>query len=153
MGVFEFEIGGILLTDTEIRKAKVKALAYRMPDGRGLYLMITPAGGKLWRWKYRRGGAEKLMSFGQYPDLSLADARERHEAARKLLASGADPMEKRKADKLASAIGDTSRFRTVALLWHEHWKVDKSERHVGNHAPPVRGQRVPGAWGESYLRN
>jgi len=55
-------IGGILLTDTEIRKAKTKEVAYRMTDGRGLYLSVTPAGGKLWRWKYRLKGTEKLMS-------------------------------------------------------------------------------------------
>jgi integrase len=117
-----------LLTDTEIRKAKVKPAAYRMTDGRGLYLVVTPAGGKLWRWKYRFQGFEKLMSFGGYPDIPLVDARERHAAARKLLASGIDPMEKRKAEKTASA--DSHSFRTVALMWHEHWRVDKSEQHV-----------------------
>jgi integrase len=119
-----------MLSDTEIRKAKVKPLAYRMTDGRGLFLLVTPAGGKLWRWKYRFQGAEKLMSFGGYPDVSLVDARERHGAARKLLAGGTDPMEQRKAAKLAAVLGDVSSFRAVALLWHEHWKVDKSEQHV-----------------------
>ena len=117
-----------MLTDTEIRKAKVNLAAYRITDGRGLYLVVTPAGGKLWRWKYRFQGAEKLMSFGGYPDIPLVDARERHAAARKLLASGIDPMEKRKAEKTASA--DSHSFRTVALMWHEHWRVDKSEQHV-----------------------
>jgi len=120
-----------LLTDTEIRKAKTKEVAYRMTDGRGLYLIVTPAGGKLWRWKYRHGGAEKLMSFGGYPDVSLANARERHSAARKVLAGGIDPMEKRKAEKVATATGAARSFRTVALMWLDHWKVDKSERHAG----------------------
>jgi integrase len=121
-----------LLTDTEIRKAKTKEVAYRMTDGRGLYLTVTPTGGKLWRWKYRFQGAEKLMSFGQYPDVSLADVRERHGGARKLLAAGVDPMEKRKAEKAAATLGDTRSFRTVGLLWLDHWKADKSERHVGS---------------------
>jgi integrase len=119
-----------LLTDTEIRKSKVKPVAYRMTDGRGLYLLVTPAGGKLWRWKYRVQGAEKLMSFGGYPDVSLMDARERHAAARKLLASGIDPMGQRKAEKQAAALGDTSSFRAVALMWLEHWQVDKDDRHI-----------------------
>jgi integrase len=116
-----------VLTDTAIRRAKGPG---RMADGRGLYLLLTPAGGKLWRWKYRFEGAEKLMSFGGYPDVSLIDARERHSAARKLLASGVDPMAQRKADKVALATADASSFRSVALLWLDHWKVDKSLQHV-----------------------
>src|ERR1017187_8858415 len=70
--------GGILLTDTEIKKAKAQDKAYRMSDGGGLFLWVTPAGGKLWRWKYRHDGAEKLMSFGKYPAVSLSLARARH---------------------------------------------------------------------------
>ena len=77
-----------MLPDTAIRKAQTKLKAYRMTDGQGLFLFVTPAGGKLWRWKYRFLGVEKLMSFGQYPDVPLALARGRHAAARKLLASG-----------------------------------------------------------------
>jgi len=66
------------LTDTEIKKAKAKEQAYNMSDSRGLYLCVTPAGGKLWRWKYRYEGKETLMSFGKYPDVPLALARDRH---------------------------------------------------------------------------
>jgi hypothetical protein len=83
LGVFGKLIGGILLSDTEIRKAKPREAVYRMTDGGGLYLSVTPAGGKLWRWKYRFEGAEKLMSFGRYPDVPLVAARERHAAARR----------------------------------------------------------------------
>ena len=119
-----------MLSDTEIRKAKVKESAYRVTDGRGLYLTVTPAGGKLWRWKYRFGGVEKLMSFGQYPDVTLGDARERQAAARKILAAGVDPMAKRKAEKVAGMAADSGSFRTVALLWIDHWRVGKSEQHV-----------------------
>lgn len=126
------ELGVSVLTDTEIRNAKPKEKPYRMADGLGLYLMVTPAGGKLWRWKYRfpRGGAEKLMSFGGYPEVSLEEARETHLAARKLLRGGIDPMEQRKADKAATALEDKLRFRAVGDLWHEHWRVDKSAQHV-----------------------
>ena len=120
-----------MLSDTGIQRRKPCIAPYRMTDGRGLYLMVTPAGGKLWRWKYRFAGAEKLMSFGKYPDVSLVDARERHGAARKLLAAGVDPMEQRRAERAASASADASSFRTVAGLWLEHWRLDKSEQHVG----------------------
>lgn len=71
------------------------------------------------------------MSFGQYPDVPLVDARERHAAARKILAAGVDPMAKRKADKAARMISNANSFQTVAKLWLEHWKIDKSTQHVG----------------------
>jgi integrase len=132
-----------VLTDTEIRKAKPKPAAYRMTDGRALYLTVTPPGGKLWRWKYRHGGAEKLMSFGQYPDVPLVDARERHAAARKLLAAGVDPMAKRKAEKAASASADTRSFQTVALLWWGDWQADKSARHVSTVKVRLEGDVFP----------
>ncbi|MGA7962099.1 MAG: integrase arm-type DNA-binding domain-containing protein, partial [Candidatus Acidiferrales bacterium] len=116
----------MVVTDTEIRKAKTKASAYRMSDGGGLYLQVTPAGGKLWRWKYRFEGREKLMSLGSYPEVSLSLARERHAAARKLLATGIDPMAERKAEKAAAE----NSFQSVARLWLAHWQDGKSPRHV-----------------------
>ncbi len=77
---------GILLTDTEISQAQ----SCRFPDERWawLFLWVTPTGAKLWRWKYRFNGAGKQMSYGQYPDVPLVNARERHDEARKLLAGG-----------------------------------------------------------------
>ncbi len=75
------------LTDTEIRKSKPAEKAYRLADGGGLSLLVTPAGGKLWRWKYRFEGAEKQMRLGKYPEVTLALARERHAAARAVLAN------------------------------------------------------------------
>jgi integrase len=114
------------LTDTVIRKAKTKDAAYRLSDGGGLYLSITSVGSKLWRWKYRFDGREKLMSFGSYPDVSLAQARESHSEARKLLATGVDPMAARKAEKAAIE----NSFQSVAARWMEHWQKGKSPRHV-----------------------
>jgi integrase len=118
------------LTDTEIRKAKAKDKAYRMGDTGGLYLWITTAGGKLWRWKYRHEKEEKLMSFGKYPDVSLALAREWHGAARKLLATGIDPMAQRKVEKTAQMASSANSFQSIASLWVEHWQDGKSPRHV-----------------------
>lgn len=114
------------LTDTEIRKAKFRSQAYRMSDGGGLHLFVTPPGGKLWRWKYRFEGREKLMSFGSYPDVSLSSARERHAEARKLLATGTDPMAERKAEKATTENSLQSVFR----VWFEHWRDGKSPRHA-----------------------
>jgi integrase len=116
----------VALTDTEIRKAKAKGKAYRMGDGGGLYLFVTAPGGKLWRWKYRFEGREKLMSFGSYPDVSLSLARERHVEARKLLASGTDPMAERKAEKAAAE----NSFQSIARAWWEHWQDGKNLRHA-----------------------
>jgi integrase len=116
----------VALTDTEIRKARAKGKAYRMSDSGGLFLFVTASGGKLWRWKYRFEGREKLMSFGSYPDVSLSLARERHVEARKLLAIGTDPMAARKAEK--SAAEDS--FQSVARIWLEHWQDGKSPRHA-----------------------
>jgi integrase len=121
-------IGGVTvaLTDTEIRKARIRGKAYRLSDGGGLYLFVTPAGGKLWRWKYRFDGREKLMSFGSYPDVPLSLARERHAEARKLLATGTDPMAERKAEKAAAE----NSFQSIARAWWEHWQDGKNLRHA-----------------------
>jgi integrase len=118
------------LTDTEIRKAKAKDKAYRISDGSGLYLWITPAGGKLWHWAYEFSRKEKLMSFGKYPDVSLALARERHGEARKLLATGVDPMARRKVEKTAQMASSLNSFQSIASLWMAHWRDGKSPRHV-----------------------
>jgi integrase len=120
----------VALTDVEIRKAKTLDKAYRLCDGSGLFLWITEAGGKLWRWKYRFHGKEKLMSFGTYPAVPLAVARERFIEARKLLALGIDPMQQRKADKVSQLALRNNSFQSIALKWHEHWRENKSSRHV-----------------------
>lgn len=103
------------LTVAEIRAARPKLKSYKLFDEKGLYLLVDPRGGRYWRFKYRIQGSEKLLSVGVYPDVSLKLARERREAARKLVAMGVDPSTKRQAEKLARA--DT--FEAVALEWLE----------------------------------
>lgn len=90
------------LTDTKIRNAKPRNKPQRLFDERGLYLEVSPAGGKWWRLKYRFGGKEKRLSLGVYPDVSLKDARDRRDDSRRLLADGIDPSDNRKATKAAS---------------------------------------------------
>jgi hypothetical protein len=114
------------LSDTAIKKAKATEKAYSMSDGEGLYLWVTPSGGKLWRWGYRFESKEKLMSFGKYPDVSLAQAREHHKEARKLLASRIDPMAQRKADKTVERTASENSFANVAARWLKHWSVGKA---------------------------
>jgi len=118
------------LTDTEIKKAKPNKNAYRMSDGGRMYLWVTPSGGKLWRWGYRFQGKEKLMALGKYPAVSLALARERHLEAKKLLATGTDPMALRKVEKTADQVANENSFASIAAEWLEHWQDGKSPRHV-----------------------
>jgi hypothetical protein len=119
-----------LLNETLIQRAKPNPKAYRLTDTLGLFLWVTPSGGKLWRWKYRFEETAKTMSYGKWPDVNLELARERHFAARKLLASGVDPMAARAAKRRAVAISDSQSFQSVAGLWLDHWKTGKSPRHV-----------------------
>jgi len=118
------------LTDTEIKRAKTKGKAYSISDGGGLHIVVTAVGGKLWRWKYRHEGKEKLMSFGKYPDVTLAMAKKRHAEARSLLADGLDPMVQRKAAKAAAKTVAENSFQTIAYLWFAHWRAEKSPQHV-----------------------
>ena len=118
------------LTDSEIKRAKGADEPYRLADAGGLYVWVTPSGGKLWRWKYRFDGKQKLMTFGRYPDVPLARARELHAEQRAVLAKGTDPMAQKKAVKTAVRAATENSFATVAARWLEHWKGDKTLRHV-----------------------
>jgi hypothetical protein len=90
------------LTIKEIDNSKPIGKPYKLADGRGLCLLITPSGAKLWRWRYRFDRKEKMMAVGEYPLVTLKEARERHLMARKRLAAGIDPMaDKDKAMLLA----------------------------------------------------
>jgi len=106
------------LTDTQIRKAKPGEKTYKLSDGRGLYLEVTPAGGRWWRFKYRFDGKEKRLSLGVYPDIDLKTARERRDEARKLVAHRVDPSEKRKAEKATRQEEAANTFESIAREWH-----------------------------------
>jgi integrase len=131
------------LTDIEVKRAKAAAKPYKTSDSGGLYLWVTPSGGKIWRWSYRFEGKQKLMPLGKYPDVSLAHARERHAAGRKLLADGIDPMAKRKADKTAEQVSSENSFATVSHKWMEHWYEDKSPRHVDQTKRRLKANILP----------
>jgi integrase len=101
------------LTKVGIEAAKPREKAYKLSDGLGLFLLVTKAGGRLWRFKYRFKGRENLLSLGSYPDVPLKLARDRRDEARKQVAAGIDPSAKRKAEKTSRA--DT--FEAVAREW------------------------------------
>lgn len=105
------------LTDTKARNAKSKDKPYKLYDVDGLFLLVSPSGGKWWRFKYRFGGKEKLISLGTYPEVGLAKARTKRDRAREQVADGIDPSKVRKALKDAKA-NDESTFEVVAREWH-----------------------------------
>lgn len=105
------------LSDTAIRTAKPTNKPQKLADGGGLYLLLNPNGSRWWRLKYRAGGKEKLLSLGTYPDTGLKDARDKRDAARKLLAAGVDPGEQRKAVKAAGAERAANSFAVIAAEW------------------------------------
>jgi len=134
----------VLLTDTEVKRAKGAEKPFKLADGGNLYLWVTPSGGKLWRWAYRFGGKQKLMTFGKYPDVSLARARERHAMQRSLLSDGIDPMEQKKVVKTTERAAAESSFASVAGRWIEHWKDDKSVRYVDSTRSRLATNILPG---------
>lgn len=124
------------LTDRTIKAAKPAKKPVRLWDGGGLYVEVSPAGGKLWRFKYRVGGREKRLALGAYPDVSLRDARERRDDARRHLARGTDPGNVARAEKLARSGGGT--FEAIAREWHGKqaatWDEDYAKNVLGRFA-------------------
>jgi integrase len=123
------------LTDLKCRSAKSQGRTMRLYDQRGLYLEVSPSGGRWWRLKYRFAGREKRLSLGVYPEVDLKKARARCDDARRLVESGIDPSEQRKAEKAvaaAQAKADENTFQAVAREWHckqaETWNPEHAKR-------------------------
>lgn len=102
------------LTDSAIRSAKPRDRDYKLADSGGLYLLVTPAGGKLWKLKFRVAGKEKKLSLGAYPTVKLADARKARDNARAQLVAGVDPAHERKMEKIAAKVSAGNTFQSVA---------------------------------------
>lgn len=117
-----------MLTDVQIRKAKPTDKPFRLTDGAGLHLFVTPAGGKLWRLRYEFGGKEKLLSLGPYPDVGLADARAARDEAKKILRAGRDPGVARK-QRVADA---PNTFEAIARQWFGLQRERWTETHAGD---------------------
>ncbi len=107
------------LTDLQIRNAKSKEKDYKLSDGRGLYLLVTTTGGKLWRFNYRIGGKQKTLAHGTYPEKSLAEARTDNEEARKLVSKEIDPGDAKKALRVKESERRANTFEKLAREWHK----------------------------------
>lgn len=117
------------LSDTAIRKTKPTDKPFKVADEKGLFLLVAPSGGKLWRMKYRFDGKEKLLSFGTYPDVPLIRAREKRDEARRLLADGVDPGENQKVQKAAKIALAANSFEVVAREWFAKMKPEWVDSH------------------------
>lgn len=122
----------MLLTNLQVKSSKSKDKQYTLSDGKGLYLLVLPTGGKYWHFRSKVGGRERRISFGTYPEVSLADAREKRDEARKLIASGVSPSDLRKAQKAARAELQANSFEVVALEWFQKfspiWSKSNTEK-------------------------
>ena len=118
-----------MLTDSKIRSAKSLTKSYKLTDSQGLYLTVSGSGSKLWYFRYRLAGKESRLAFGPYPQITLAEAREKRDAARKLLASGISPSQLHKAHN--TAVDESRTFRHTAMAWHTSSLKLWSEAHAG----------------------
>ena len=107
-----------MLTDKAVRAAAARDKAYKLTDSRGLYLHISGKGHKSWRYKYRFDKKERLLTLGTYPEVSLAEAREKRDEAKKILREGRDPRHAVKRGRLVGEEGASKSFETVARQWH-----------------------------------
>ena len=122
------------LTAIEVKGAKATDKPQKLADGGGMYLLIQPNGSKYWRLDYRFAGKRKTLAIGVYPDVSLLEARDRRDAARKLLTNGADPGDIKKSQKAAVVALTENSFEYVAREWfstHAHnWKENHSSKII-----------------------
>ncbi len=118
------------LTDKKIKSLKPKEKQYKESDGKGLYLLVHPNNSKYWKLKYRINGKEKTLSIGVYPDVSLAEARDKTNDAKKKLAEGIDPSQEKQLKKLIAQTNSEDSFEAIAREWHDNKKHEWTERHA-----------------------
>lgn len=118
------------LTDIKCKSLEIKDKAYKVSDEKGLRLLVHKNGSKYWQMKYRYGGKEKLLSFGVYPEISLKEAREKRDKARKQITEGLDPSQEKKLDKLKQSINSENTFENIAKEWHNKQIQKWTERHA-----------------------
>ena len=121
-----------MLTDAAIRAARPRERPYKLTDGAGLHLYVTPAGGKLWRMRYELGGRERLLSFGPYPRVGLAEARGRRDAAKAALREGRDPGLAGRLRRAGGPGAAASTFEAVARDWHARRAPAWTARHAAD---------------------
>jgi len=117
------------LTETAARNAKTSEKPYKLSDARGLYLLVNPSGSKLWCMKYRFNDSEKKLSFGIYPEVSLAIARDKQQEARRLIDDGIDPSERKKQAKRVAKVAAANSFEAVAREWFAKFSTRWADSH------------------------
>ena len=133
------------LTDAKIRAAKPDEKSYKLTDTNNMFLLVHPNGSKYWRLRYRHLGKEKTLALGLYPEVSLSEAREKRDEARKLIANGIDPCEQKRVKKSVPDVTQT--FETIARQWHTNnkkWSESHSDRVIKSletHVFPFIGLR------------
>jgi integrase len=120
------------LTNTACTNAKPESKKYRLYDSGGLYLEVMPSGSKYWRLKYYYLKKERLLALGVYPIVTLAEARDGRDKAKKLLVAGIDPSEAKKQDKRQAVINSENTFEVVAREWHQNQLEKWTEKHAAN---------------------
>ena len=117
------------LTDKKIKALSPKNKQYKESDGRGMYLLVHPNGSKYWKLKYRINGKEKTLSFGLYPEISLSEAREATNEAKKKIKEGIDPSQEKQLQKLLAESNSKDDLKSIAIEWHDNKKAQWTERH------------------------
>lgn len=121
-----------MLTDAKVRTAKPRPKPYKLADSNRLFLLVSPSGGKLWRWNYSYDGKNKTMAFGAYPMVSLADARAKRDEAHSTLSEGCDPGVAKKLKIEANLEAGRQTFERVARIWHENAKPQWARVHAND---------------------
>lgn len=121
-----------MLTDVKVRTAKPRPKPYKIADANRLFLLVTPSGGKLWRWNYNYDGKNKSMAFGAYPAVSLADARDKRDEAFASLSEGHDPSVAKKLKIEANLEAGRQTFERVAREWHSNAKAQWARIHAAD---------------------
>ena len=117
------------LTATAVQQAKGQAKPVKLTDGAGLYLLVKPDGNRYWRYDYRFAGKRKTLALGVYPDISLALARKKHQRARETLATGTDPSEAKRIERITRHLASADSFEAVATEWYEAKLSEKSDSY------------------------
>lgn len=120
-----------MLSDVKVRNAKPKGKQYKLSDCDGMYILVTPSGGKCWRLNYRWDGKQKTLALGTYPEISLGEARTRKDDARKLLANGVDPIREKREKKAEEVRISENTFKKIFEEWFEQYKDTWVESHRG----------------------
>lgn len=118
------------LTNNEIKNAKPREKAYKLSDGDGLFLLISPNGSKYWRFKYYFNGKEKLLALGVYDQITLAEARLKRNKARSLLNNEIDPGQSKQESKRLGKIAAENSFESIAREWHAKFSVKWTPKHA-----------------------